>query len=166
MSKYTNQRDADNTEKLNGILNELPEFCKEYFVGISQRTTPLTRLNYAYDLRVFFNYMVTRVSSCKNKSMSEITLEDVENLSPFDIEYYLQYLSFYKDEQGNSVSNSEQGKSRKLVRTPERVDEKRNKHGQKCLRALMQMPRVERCAPCLLRVHNLLRFFHKSRDKP
>ena len=114
MSKYTNQRDADNTEKLNGILNELPEFCKEYFVGISQRTTPLTRLNYAYDLRVFFNYMVTRVSSCKNKSMSEITLEDVENLSPFDIEYYLQYLSFYKDEQGNSVSNSEQGKSRKL----------------------------------------------------
>ncbi|HIT78042.1 MAG TPA: tyrosine-type recombinase/integrase [Candidatus Limihabitans stercoravium] len=114
MSKYTHQRDADNTEKLNSVLEGLPEFCKEYFVGIAQRTTPLTRLNYAYDLRVFFTYLTTHVASCKNKDARNITLIDIENLSPFDFEYYLQYLSFYKDEQGNEVSNTEQGKSRKL----------------------------------------------------
>ena len=55
---YVDKRDADNVEKLEKILdNDLPDFCREYFVGISSTTTTLTRLNYAYDIRTFFTLM-------------------------------------------------------------------------------------------------------------
>lgn len=117
MSKtYFNQRDIDNAEKIEKILDEdLPEFCREYFVGISTRTTTLTRLNYAYDIRTFFNYMCKRIVRFKHKSTKEITTSDIETLSPFEIEAYLNYVEIYKDDDGNLVRNGERGKSRKLA---------------------------------------------------
>ena len=73
MSKtYFNNRDAENLEKLDKILdNDLPDFCREYFVGISANTTPLTRLNYAYDIRTFFNYLVAKIARFRGKSAKE-----------------------------------------------------------------------------------------------
>ena len=53
MSKenYFTERDARNIATIEKIIAEdLPDFTEEYFVGISSRTTTLTRLNYAYDL--------------------------------------------------------------------------------------------------------------------
>ena len=116
MSKtYFNNRDLVNAERTEKILEEdLPPFCREYIVGIANNTTSLTRLNYAYDIRTFFQYMCSRISRFKNKHTTEITLADVESLSPFEIEAYLNYVEIYKDEQGNLVRNGERGKSRKL----------------------------------------------------
>ena len=57
MSDYFKQRKADVMARLNEIKLELPEFCDEFFVGIAQQTSELTRLNYAYDLRIFFYYL-------------------------------------------------------------------------------------------------------------
>ena len=117
MSKtYFNNRDAANLEKLNTILDEdLPEYCREYFVGISSNTTPLTRLNYAYDIRTFFRYISGKITRFSQKSSQEITLEDIESLSPFEIEAYLSYVEIYKDKDGNVVKNGARGKSRKLA---------------------------------------------------
>ncbi len=117
MSKtYFNKRDADNLEKLEHILDEdLPDFCREYFVGISGNTTALTRLNYAYDIRTFFNYLTKKVYRLKGKNTKEITPTDIEQLSPFEIEAYLNYVEIYKDAEGNIIKNSERGKSRKLA---------------------------------------------------
>ena len=117
MSKtYFNNRDADNIEKLGRILDEdLPDFCREYFVGISANTTPLTRLNYAYDIRTFFKYLCAKIVRFKNKSVKDITPADIESLSPFEIEAYLSYIEIYKDKDGNVVKNSARGKSRKLA---------------------------------------------------
>ncbi len=116
MSKtYFNNRDANNLDKLDGILdNDLPEFCREYFIGISNNTTVLTRLNYAYDIRLFFGYMTKKVPACRNKTTREVTLQDIENLSPFEIEGYLNYVELYKDGKGSIIRNGERGKSRKL----------------------------------------------------
>ena len=117
MSKtYFNNRDAANLEKLNKILDEdLPEYCREYFVGISSNTTTLTRLNYAYDIRTFFRYISGKITRFSQKSSQEITLEDIESLSPFEIEAYLSYVEIYKDKDGNVVKNGARGKSRKLA---------------------------------------------------
>lgn len=113
---YFNKRDMENVDKLNRILeDDLPEFCQDYFVGVSSNTTPLTRLNYAYDLRTFFKYMVGRISRFKGRSTKEIAPADIESLSPFEIEAYLNYVEIYKDADGNIVKNGERGKSRKLA---------------------------------------------------
>lgn len=117
MSKtYFNNRDAENLEKLDKILDDdLPEFCREYFVGISSNTTTLTRLNYAYDIRTFFKYISAKIVRFRGKNPKEITLADIESLSPFEIEAYLSYVEIYKDKSGNVVKNGARGKSRKLA---------------------------------------------------
>ena len=117
MSKtYFNNRDAENIEKLDRILDEdLPEFCREYFVGISSNTTPLTRLNYAYDIRTFFKYVSSKITRFRGKTVKDITPADIESLSPFEIEAYLSYVEIYKDNDGNVVKNGARGKSRKLA---------------------------------------------------
>ena len=110
------KRDADNVEKIEMILDaDLPDFCREYFVGISATTTPLTRLNYAYDIRTFFNYLVTKVHRLKGKSTKDISPMDIENLSPYEIEAYLNYIEIYRDANGNIVKNGSRGKGRKLA---------------------------------------------------
>lgn len=110
------KRDADNVEKIERILdNDLPDFCREYFVGISSTTTPLTRLNYAYDIRTFFNYLVTKIHRLKSKSTQDITPIDIESLSPYEIEAYLNYVEIYRDANGNIIKNSARGKGRKLA---------------------------------------------------
>ena len=62
MSDYFDKRDIKNTDKIEEILkNDLPDYCREYFVGISMNTSTLTRKNYAYDIRTFFKYMCTKI---------------------------------------------------------------------------------------------------------
>ena len=66
MSTYFTKRDAENLRKLELILEkDLPDFCMEYFVGISSNTTTLTRLNYAYDIRTFFEYLCAKTTSSR-----------------------------------------------------------------------------------------------------
>jgi len=54
---YFEQRNEHTIEKTRHIIKELPPFANEFFVGIQTRTSALTRLNYAYDLRIFFDYL-------------------------------------------------------------------------------------------------------------
>lgn len=113
---YFNKRDADNIEKINKILEEdLPDFCTEYFVGMSSETTTLTRLNYAYDIRTFFRYLCAKIPRFRSKNTNELTPIDIESLSPFEIEAYLSYVEVYKDQNGTVVRNGDRGKSRKLA---------------------------------------------------
>lgn len=116
MSKYFDQRDIKNSERIEEILNkDLPEYCREYFVGISMNTTTLTRLNYAYDLRTFFKYLCKKIYRFKGKSTKDISLDDIESLSPFEIEAYLNFVEIYRDEDGKIVKNGARGKGRKLA---------------------------------------------------
>ena len=57
-NNYYLDRNRRNMRKLNEMLGELPPFCSVFFIGIQDTTTPLTRLNYAVDLKTFFNYLV------------------------------------------------------------------------------------------------------------
>ena len=60
-TSYYLEREINCINKINGILEELPYFVADFLVGVEQRTTPLTRLNYAYDLRIFFDFLSKKV---------------------------------------------------------------------------------------------------------
>lgn len=116
---YFSERNYNNVQKLNKIIFEdLPEFAGEFFIGVENRTTPLTRLNYAYDLRIFFDFMIKEIPSCMRYiSVKQITLADVDKLTTRDIENYLNYLTYYippKRDDDDIYKNSERGKARKL----------------------------------------------------
>lgn len=111
-TNYYEQRNAKNIEDLRRIIDEdLPPFCFDYFLGIDSLTSPLTRLNYAHDLKIFFHFLTLR--KFKGKTVQEITLQDLEEVSNNDIEYFLGYLSSYQYGGKEHVCN-ERAKARKL----------------------------------------------------
>lgn len=113
---YFEKREISCIERLDAIVDTLPYFVKDFFVGVELRTSPLTRLNYGYDLRIFFDFLSKKVF--KNKKITEIELSDLAKLEASDIEYFLSYLSHYTIN-GKDERCTETGKARKLstVRT-------------------------------------------------
>ena len=54
---YHTQAQLTRTRRLREFQRELPDFCSDYFMAIEQQTSVLTRLSYAYDLKLFFQYL-------------------------------------------------------------------------------------------------------------
>lgn len=113
MENYFEKRSLSNIERTNKIKEELPYFCEEFFVGIENRTTPLTRLNYAYDLRIFFQFLSKKTFRNK-KDVLDITLNDLNRLDSSDIESFISSLSLYEIN-GKKEHCTERGKARKLA---------------------------------------------------
>ena len=103
-----------NILKMRTVLEELPPFCKEFFRGIEQYTSARTRLAYAYDLRMFFEFLHEKNSACAKLEISRIPLAYLDLLNRQDIEEYLEYMSLYQKD-GRDITNTERGKSRKLA---------------------------------------------------
>ncbi len=108
---YYQQREINCIERLNNIIDELPYYVQEFFIGVELNTSALTRLNYGYDLRVFFDFLSKKVF--RNTRIEDITLSDLAKLDASDIEYFLSYLSHYSIN-GKSERCTETGKARKL----------------------------------------------------
>ena len=98
-------------QKIGSYLADLPEYCYDFFTGMELSTSSLTRLNYAMDLSIFYDY-ISRYAL--NKDKADITLKDLDSLETRHIESYLSYLSYYTV--GDKVfRNTENGKARKLA---------------------------------------------------
>lgn len=113
MSIYLKENNKKNNNKFQRLLKELPSFCSEFFMGIEQTTTILTRINYAYDLNVFFYFLINQIDAFKNLSLFELKISDLEMVKSDDLEYFLKYLSYYKYYDKECVNN-EKAKARKL----------------------------------------------------
>lgn len=100
--------------RLKEIEKELPDFCTDFFIGIEPTTSPLTRLNYAYDLRVFFNFFINEVPQFADKKIEEISLDDFASLDIGQFEQYLNYLSYYNKD-NDIIENHNTGKARKIA---------------------------------------------------
>jgi integrase/recombinase XerC len=97
------------TEKLRNVLATLPPFCLDFFRGIEPRTSLLTRINYAYDLRLFFSFLENELG----KDVSHFSAQDLQKITMNDFERFLEYLSlYYKDD--TVMENGEKGLARKL----------------------------------------------------
>ena len=95
------------------LLKQLPSFCKEFFISIEHTSTILTRINYAYDLNIFFYFIINEIESFKNFSLFDLKIQDLEKITTEDLEYYLKYLSYYKYYNKICINN-EKAKARKL----------------------------------------------------
>lgn len=110
---YHEKVNIDNTLRLREILSGLPPFAKDYFRAIEPTTSSKTRISYAYDLRIFFSYLIETNPTYKNHQLSDFTLKDLDLLQPVDIEEYQEYLKLY-DSNDKLVTNTEKGLSRKM----------------------------------------------------
>ena len=112
---YAAQRDRDYTLRTRQLLTELPSFCEEFFMGISDRTSAITRYEYAVDLRIFFKYLANVRDDGKGLSPAGYTLKDLNAVTLDDLERYFSYVSLYEDDNGNPVKNRERAKARKVA---------------------------------------------------
>jgi len=116
MSTYSKELWIKNTNKLREVLNDLPAFCKGFFVSIEDQTSILTQLNYAYDLRLFFNYLFDQIPYFQKNNRLELKSEDLNFITLDDLYSFLNYLSLYEDKNSNTlVENHESGKARKIA---------------------------------------------------
>lgn len=120
---YRHQKDQQRLLALRAMQRELPEACADFFVGIESQTSLLTRLAYAYDLRIFFQYLSTEVRAFDGKLPRSFDNGDLAKVRRVDIERYASFLTFYyknlTDADGHVFSrqmeNGELGKTRKLA---------------------------------------------------
>ena len=111
---YHEEEKKDLTIRLRKLLRELPDFCYEYFRGIEPTTAERTRLGYAHDLRIFFQFLLEEERALEGKSMNEIQISDLAAVTPTKLEMFLDYVTYY-DRDGEELQNGENGKARKLA---------------------------------------------------
>lgn len=110
---YFQQRNYKNEQELRKICQELPPFCESFFIGIESRTTPLTRLGYAQDLKRFFIFLTTQTFAFSDKKPNELTLKDLNKVTESHIEKYMYYLNSYESKD-KIWSNQVKTKARKF----------------------------------------------------
>lgn len=116
-NKNTNYHDELNKKNilhLRELLDTLPPFCAQYFRGMQDYTSSRTRIAYAYDIRIFFEYLHESNPVFHKTPIKEYPLEILDQITRLDIEEYLDHCSYYiKD--GKEYMNDERGKARKLA---------------------------------------------------
>lgn len=115
---YHEQTDAENIQKLREIIKTLPPFTKEFFRAIEPTTSTKTRISYAYDIRIFFRFLIDENPVYKDYQVSDFKVGDLDRLAGVDIEEYQEYLKLYKrkndEELTVDVTNGEMGLKRKM----------------------------------------------------
>lgn len=111
MSSYFDERNDKTLAAIEDVLDTLPDFAREFNVGISMRTMPLTRLGYLRDIRVFCVYLTRK--KFKDKQIVELGLPDLEKVTPTDVEAFIDWLSAYTVD-GKRYACKERAKERKV----------------------------------------------------
>lgn len=115
---YHEQTDMTNIQKLREILKTLPPFAKDYFRAVEPTTSTRTRISYAYDIRVFFRFLMEENPYYKNYQITDFKVTDLDRLEAVDIEEYEEYLKLYQRDETDgstlSVTNGERGLKRKM----------------------------------------------------
>lgn len=111
--KYYEEQDKLNTIKMREVLDELPRFLRQFFRGIEQTTSARTRLGYAYDLRVFFEFLHSQNASLSKIPIKDYQIDILDKIQREDLEEYMEYLSLYEKGE-KEITNAEQGKKRKM----------------------------------------------------
>ena len=110
---YHEQTDIENTLRLRDVLKTLPPFCKDFFRAIEPRTTTKTRISYAYDIRIFFQFLLDLNPAFKDQSMDAFTIDVLDQITAVDLEEYEEYLKVYQSGD-KTETNGERGLKRKM----------------------------------------------------
>lgn len=111
---YHEENKIKQTLKLREILSTMPPFCKDYFRGIEPTTTTKTRISYAYDIRIFFQFLLSENPRFSKYNLTDFHVSDLDLIQALDIEEYMEYLKVYQDAQDDTQTNGERGLKRKM----------------------------------------------------
>lgn len=113
---YHEQVDLMNTKKLRELISTLPAFVATFFRGIEQTTSSRTKIAYAYDLHVFFDYLTSYHEAFMGREVKSIRVSELDQVKAIDLELYMDYLRYYQSENGNRPEriNQERGIMRKI----------------------------------------------------
>lgn len=112
---YYEQKDRENTLRLRNMIKELPPFCTDFFRGIEPQTSSRTRIAYAYDLKIFFDFLRKENPVLNKLELRDITLSHLDQLHVTDLEEYMEYLKYRFNEKNQEVVNKERGIMRKIA---------------------------------------------------
>ena len=103
--EYRNQKDIKNNEKINNLLDEMPDFIEDFYNHLVARDRSTnTILGYMYEINVFLRFVKTVV---KKESILDIEVTDLDKVSVTKVESYIA-----KSEDGIDLSAN--AKRRKL----------------------------------------------------
>jgi len=140
---YHQQKDIENVKHLRELIKELPHFCGDFFRGIEPRTSSRTRIAYAYDLKVFFDFLQKENPVIRKIDMKEIPLDFLNTLRVIDIEEYMEYLKYRFNDRNQEVTNKERGIMRKISSLKSFYNYYyRNERLQNNPAALIQLPKL------------------------
>lgn len=140
---YHQQKDIENVKHLRELIKELPHFCGDFFRGIEPRTSSRTRIAYAYDLKVFFDFLQKENPVIRKIDMKEIPLDFLNTLRVVDIEEYMEYLKYRFNDRNQEVTNKERGIMRKISSLKSFYNYYyRNERLQNNPAALIQLPKL------------------------
>ena len=111
---YYEQKDIENIKKLREMMKELPPFCTEFFRGIEPRTSTRTRIAYAYDLSVFFDFLKKENPVFSKMELMDFTLDHLDQITVTDLEEYMEYLKYRFNDHNQEITNKERGIMRKI----------------------------------------------------
>ena len=111
---YHDQITVKNELKLRELQKQLPSFCSDFFRGIEPTTSSRTRIAYARDLSVFFEFLKANNPALATIKISDIPVTLLDQIKAVDLEEYMQYLKYYQKE-GREYTNTETGIKRKLI---------------------------------------------------
>ena len=110
---YHEQTDVENTLRLRDVLKTLPPFCRDFFRAIEPRTTTKTRISYAYDIRIFFQFLLEQNPAFRDWSIDAFTVDVLDQITAVDLEEYGEYLKVYQAGD-KTETNGERGLKRKM----------------------------------------------------
>ena len=110
---YHEQKDVENILHLREVLTKLPTFCRDYFRAIDTTTTTKTRISYAYDIRIFFQFLLDENPAFKDYKMTDFTVDVLDQIKALDLEEYQEYLKVYQAGD-KTETNGERGLKRKI----------------------------------------------------
>ena len=133
-------------------------------MGMEYLTTPLTRVGYANDLKIFFEFLTSNISEFIGKKPEDLTVSDLEKVTATHLEMFLDYLNIYKVGK-KTFRNGEKAKSRKLssVRSLLKYFFKREKVS-KNVAALVDTPKLHESEIIRLEVDEVVKLLDLSED--
>jgi len=102
MRTYYDEIDRANMQKIKDVISELPSYVNDYFISRKTNTTTKTRLSYAYDLRMFFEWF-RKSANLLDKSLKEISIDYIRQINARDIEEYTDFLQYDKENQNHKA---------------------------------------------------------------
>lgn len=111
MKAYKEAQNNRAIANLNAVLEQLPQWVRYFFTGKENSTSARTRLSYAYDIRIFLEYLSEKIFHIPIK---EIKLEHLNQVTTQDVEIYASQLAYYTRNE-KIYTNDKCGKFRKLA---------------------------------------------------